>query len=324
MRNQFSLVSPVTGAAALLLFSVPLYTAAAFRADSSAPAPPFRAAAAKPAVSPAFFGTRRTPVLEPGRALRAAQARLERAGRGPAAEVDRWAVGLASERETSRAALARFGTYRPLIEDALRRHGLPLDLAFVPWVESEWRSGATSRAGAAGVWQLMAPTARGYGLEVSEYVDERRDPVRATEAAVRHLADLHRSTGDWHWTLAAYNAGLGRARAGRASFWRERWRLPRETRAYVPRVLAAARVGREPGAWGIQAPPAVPLRFREVWTPGDTPLDHVAVRIGAPPAKLRELNPHLVRGRTPPGRAWRVRIPAGPLPGPAAGSGGRR
>ncbi|HEU4454545.1 MAG TPA: lytic transglycosylase domain-containing protein, partial [Longimicrobium sp.] len=227
----------------------------------------------------------------------------------PAAEVDRWAVHLASDAESSEAALARYAVYRPLIQEALRRHALPLDLAFVPWVESEWKNEATSRAGAAGIWQFMAGTARGYGLEVSEYVDERRDPVRATEAAARHLAHLYRETGDWHAALASYNAGLGRAGHTRGAFWRRRATLPRETRLYVPRVLAAARVGRAPDAWGLRPGAAPPLRFREVWVPGGTPLAAVAARVGAEPADVRALNPHLVRGTTPPGRRWPVRVP---------------
>lgn len=259
-------------------------------------------------------GNRAEPERREYSALTAARARLRRGPSSPAAEVDRWAVRLATRR-TSAAALDRFGRYRPLIEAALAAEGLPRDLAFLPWVESEWRSEATSRAGAAGIWQFMPPTARAYGLEVSPFVDERRDPVRATRAAVRHLAELHRQTGDWHLTLAAYNAGLGRVeRARGGSFWRRRSALPAETRAYVPRVLAAARVGRDPAAWGLEIPTATPLRFREVWTAGGTMLDSVADRAGASRAAVRELNPHLIRAETPPGRSWPVRVPHTPEP----------
>lgn len=248
-------------------------------------------------------------------ALTAARARLRLGTSSPAAEVDRWAVSLATQSRTSAAALNRFGRYRPLIEAALVAEGLPRDLAFLPWVESEWRNEATSRAGAAGIWQLMPPTARAYGLEVSAFVDERRDPVRATRAAVRHLAELHRQTADWHLTLAAYNAGLGRVeRARGGGFWRRRSALPAETRVYVPRVLAAARVGRDPAAWGLEIRTATPLRFREVWTAGGTMLDSVADRTGASRAAVRELNPHLIRAETPPGRSWPVRVPHNPEP----------
>ena len=316
MPEQPSTRRYVSGAAALLVLAAGLFAAAAPQLNAAGPGPARAAAAAWPsgAAEPALGSGIDRPGEPSGRPLPnrllAARENLERGGAGPAAEVDRWALRLASEAESSEAALARYAVYRPLIQEALRRHALPLDLAFVAWVESEWRNEATSRAGAAGIWQFMAGTARGYGLEVSEYVDERRDPVRATEAAARHLADLYRETGDWHATLASYNAGLGRAGHTRGAFWRRRATLPRETRLYVPRVLAAARVGRAPDAWGLRPGAAPPLRFREVWVPGGTPLAAVAARVGAEPGEVRALNPHLVRGTTPPGRRWPVRVPA--------------
>lgn len=316
MPEQPSTRRYVSGAAALLVLAGGLFAAAAPHLNAAGPTPARPPAAAWPprtAGPPQGSDSARSGLPSgqprPGSLLAASRASLQRGGAGPAAEVDRWAVRLASEAESSEAALARYAAYRPLIQETLRRHALPLDLAFVPWVESEWRNEATSRAGAAGIWQFMAGTARGYGLEVSEYVDERRDPVRATEAAARHLADLYRETGDWHAALASYNAGLGRARHTRGAFWRRRATLPRETRLYVPRVLAAARVGRAPDAWGLRAGAAPPLRFQEVWVPGGTPLAAVAARVGVEPGEVRALNPHLVRGTTPPGRRWPVRVP---------------
>lgn len=298
----------VSGAAALLLLAAILFAAAAPQLEASAPA-----GRLNPTV-PSTPARRRDPsparAADTGRSLlAAARANLLGGGTGPAREVDRWALRLASDTIATESALARFAVYRALIHEALRRHGLPADLAYVPWVESEWTNEATSSAGAAGMWQFMAATARAYGLEVSEYVDERRDPVRASEAAARHLADLYRETGDWHAALASYNAGFGRAGRTRGAFWKRRASLPRETRAYVPRVLAAARVGRAPEAWGLHLPAAAPLRFRELWVPGGTPLGSVAARVGADPGRLRALNPHLVRGMTPPGRRWPVRVP---------------
>lgn len=311
MREQHSTRRYVSGAAVLLVLAAGLLAAAARQLNAAGPAPAHAAAAAWPvgaAERVPDSGSARLGRPPPSSLLADARASLQR-GASPAAEVERWAVRLASEAEASEAALARYAVYRPLIQEALRRHTLPLDLAFVPWVESEWRNEATSQAGAAGIWQFMAGTARGYGLEVSEYVDERRDPVRATEAAARHLSDLYRETGDWHAALASYNAGLGRAGHTRGAFWRRRATLPRETRLYVPRVLAAARVGRAPAAWGLRPVAAPPLRFREVWVPGGTPLATVAARVGAGPGEVRALNPHLVRGSTPPGRRWPVRVP---------------
>lgn len=243
----------------------------------------------------------------------AARARLTASPLTPAREVDRWAVRLADRRAQSNAALARYARYRDLIADALRRHRLPADLAFLPWVESEWSPTAQSHAGAMGMWQFMKGTARLYGLEVSSYVDERRDPVRSTEAAARHLSDLRRDLGDWHKALAAYNAGTGRVRRsvgeGNHAFWTGRGRLPKETRNYVPHVLAAARIGRNPEVWGLHTPQANPLSFRQLWTDGGTDLADVARRVGATEAEVIELNPHLIRGRTPPGRRWPVRVP---------------
>lgn len=309
----------MTGASFLLALACALFAAAAAQLDAAGTTPyrpPASATPRPPAVAevlPTAAGDdgETAPAPDPagpGQHLTWARARLARASGGPRSEVDRWAVHLASERTESEAALKRYSVYRPLIHETLRRYGLPLDLAFIPWVESEWKNTAASDAGAEGMWQFMAATARGYGLEVSPYVDERRDPVRSTDAAARHLLDLVRETGDWHAALAAYNAGIGRA-GGRGSFWRRRASLPAETRAYVPRVLAAARVGRAPIAWGLNPPAAAPLRFREVWVPGGVPLDSAALRIGVPAEVVRELNPHLVRGMTPPGRRWPVRVP---------------
>lgn len=228
---------------------------------------------------------------------------------GPAGEVERFAQSLAGDTAAAHRALARYAVYRPLILETLGKYGLPLDLAFVPWVESGWRNEARSDAGAVGMWQFMAETARDYDLEVSAYVDERRDPIRATEAAARYLSDLFRATHDWHAALASYNAGLGRAGHTSGAFWRRRGSLPAETRKYVPRVLAAAQVGRRPSAWGLRAPVRDPLRFREVTVDGGTALDELARMVGADPGAVRDLNPHLIRGVTPPGRRWPVRVP---------------
>ena len=299
----------LTGAASLLATACALFAAVALQLEAAdarepafAPGPTTPSAAAPHEPLPQAAAA-------PGGLLAEARVRLAGSTRGPGREVDRWAVRLATEARESEAALARYSIYQPLIRETLRKYRLPLDLAFIPWVESEWRTDTASVAGADGMWQFMPGTARGYGLEVSEYVDERRDPVRSTDAAARHLVDLYRETADWHTTLAAYNAGLGRAGRARGAFWRRRASLPAETRAYVPRVLAAARVGRAPAAWGLNPPTVPPLRFREVWVSGGVTLEAVAARYGVPGRAVRELNPHLVRGVTPPGRRWPVRVP---------------
>lgn len=303
----------LTGAASLLATACALFAAAVAlqleAADAREPAIAQGPVTPAPAAPDSGKPLPHTAAV-PGELLAEARVRLAGSPRGPGREVDRWAVRLATEARGSEAALARYSVYQPLIRETLQKYRLPLDLAFIPWVESEWRTDTASVAGADGMWQFMPGTARGYGLEVSEYVDERRDPVRSTDAAARHLVDLYRETADWHTTLAAYNAGLGRAGRARGAFWHRRASLPAETRAYVPRVLAAARVGRAPAAWGLNPPSAPPLRFREVWVSGGVTLEAVAARFGVPGRAVRDLNPHLVRGMTPPGRRWPVRVPA--------------
>jgi membrane-bound lytic murein transglycosylase D len=242
----------------------------------------------------------------------------------PAVEVDRWILRLLSDAELRAGmddALGRMSRYEPLIRETLRRNREPEELLYLVIVESEFRENAVSRAGAAGMWQFMAGTGRTYDLEVSEYVDERRDPIRSTEAAARHLADLHREFGSWHLALAAYNAGSGRVgallrryagdqRGDEALYWRIRGHLPRETRDYVPLYLAAAEIARRPQAFGIHPRRLPPLTFSERWVPGGVALEAVARDVGVPVEALRQLNPHLIRGMTPPGRRWPVRVPA--------------
>lgn len=229
----------------------------------------------------------------------------------PQAEVDRWTTVLARDSETA-AALDRLRTYSQLIHESLSAHRVPADLAALPIIESALLPQATSRAGAAGIWQLMPATARAYGLEVSPWVDERRDPVRSTQAAARHLHDLHTELGSWHLAAAAYNCGsarlrraVGRARSDKA-YWIHRDRLPAETREYVPKLLAAVRI-----AGGSRASRRGPgLRFTEVLVPGGVPLSAVASAYGFTADTVSRLNPHLVRRATPPGRPWPVRLPA--------------
>lgn len=309
------------------------------RAATAASEPPVAAGALHatptiPAAAPPHFRavslvaplpTGRSPAATtPGDVLARLRARVARTRPGvPAAEVDRWILRFLTDpdlRTALEAGLGRMTRYEPLIRETLRRHGQPEELLYLVIVESQFRESATSHAGAAGMWQFMPGTGRLYGLEVSEYVDERRDPIRSTAAAVRHLGDLHRQFGSWHLALAAYNAGAGRvgralrgSAAGRRGdevlYWRIRPRLPGETRRYVPLYLAAAEIARDPEAFGLRPRREPPLAFAEVWVPGGVALDEVARRHGVPPAKLRQLNPHLVRGTTPPGRPWPVRVP---------------
>jgi len=137
--------------------------------------------------------------------------------------------------------------YNPIFEEALERYGLPLELKYLPVIESALRPSATSRVGAAGLWQFMIGTGKRYGLEVNTLVDERRDPIKSSEAAAHYLHDLYDMFGDWGLAIAAYNCGEGNiqkaiSRSGNqegADFWSVYNKLPRETRGYVPAFIAA-------------------------------------------------------------------------------------
>ena len=135
--------------------------------------------------------------------------------------------------------------YVPLFEEALEAEGVPLELKYLPVVESAFDPMATSRVGAAGLWQFMVPTAKHYGLTVNSLLDERRDPIKSSQAAARYLKDLYNSFGDWTLAIAAYNCGRNNVlkaikRAGGArDYWAIYPYLPRETRGYVPAFIAA-------------------------------------------------------------------------------------
>ena len=152
------------------------------------------------------------------------------------------------KRKSSVAAmLGSSNFYMPIFEEALEKYGLPLELRYLPVIESAMRPSATSRVGAAGLWQLMLVTGRQYGLEVNTLVDERRDPIKSTDAAARLLRDLYNMYGDWSLAIAGYNCGPGNInkallRAGNPemkNFWTIYNYLPRETRGYVPAFIAA-------------------------------------------------------------------------------------
>lgn len=135
--------------------------------------------------------------------------------------------------------------YFPMFEAALDKQGLPLELKYLPVIESALNPIAVSRAGATGLWQFMLRTGKGYGLEVNSLVDERRDPYKATEAAVQYLKDLYTIYGDWNLVIAAYNCGPGNVNkaiarsGGQRDYWAIYYHLPRETRGYVPAFIAA-------------------------------------------------------------------------------------
>jgi peptidoglycan lytic transglycosylase D len=216
--------------------------------------------------------------------------------------------------------LQRGSKYLPMIQNVFRAEGLPLDLAYVPLIESAFKPRALSRAQARGMWQFMAGTALDHGLKQDWYIDERSDPEKATVAAAKYLltlADLF--GGDWHLALASYNGGPGRVqRAMKAApdsdFWSlaARSRLPRETREYVPMILAAIVIARNPVQYGFDLQSESPAAYEKVSLSSAVDLRRVAEWTGASIDDIQTLNPELRRWTTPlryPG--YELKVPPG-------------
>ena len=218
--------------------------------------------------------------------------------------------------------LSRRGTYGELVRDALRARGMPEDLLYLAMMESGLKPRAISNASAVGLWQFMSPTALQYGLRVDSYVDERRDPIGATEAALDYLHWLHGRFGSWYLAAAAYNAGPGRVERvlrryadGRVGdenlYWEIVDHLPKETREYVPRLIAAAILAKNASAYGFVVNSTERYAFDLVFVPGGTTLRRVASALEIDVGILKDLNPHLVQGVTPPTEVYGVRVPVG-------------
>jgi membrane-bound lytic murein transglycosylase D len=218
--------------------------------------------------------------------------------------------------------LERLGKYGPMIQQKLKERGMPQDLIWLATIESGLDPNAYSKADAAGLWQFIEETGERHGLEVSKYVDERRDPLAATDAALDYLKKLNdRFGGSWYLAAAGYNTGenrverIVREKAGgrfgdEEVFWEIASSLPSETRDYVPVMLAMGHIGKDPAKYGFtDLQPQEPLVFEELKVAGGTRLEDVAKQINVDPDVLYELNPHLVKKQTPPGREWAVRIP---------------
>ncbi len=219
--------------------------------------------------------------------------------------------------------MRRGSKYLPMIQNVFRAEGLPLDLAYVPLVESAFKPNALSRVKAKGVWQFMTGTALENGLRRDWYIDERSDPEKATVAAAKYLRTLSGLfKGDWHLALASYNGGPGRVQrairtAGLDDFWKlaDKPRLlPRETREYVPMILAAIVIARNPSQYGfdVAAEGTTSPEYEKVTLPRPVDLRRVAEWTDTSIDEIQALNPELRRWTTPVrDTKYELKVPAG-------------
>jgi len=206
------------------------------------------------------------------------------------------------------AGLERSLRYLPMIRQVFEEEGIPADLAYVPLIESAFKTNALSRASARGMWQFMPGTGREYSLDQTWFVDERADPEKATRAAAQYLKSLYAFfDGDWNLALASYNSGPGRVqgairRAKTSDYWKltqsTRY-LPRETREYVPMIMAATIIAKNPALYGFEVGANEPLAYDRVIVPNALDLKIIAEWIDVSVDELRELNPELRRTTTP-------------------------
>lgn len=224
--------------------------------------------------------------------------------------------------------LQRMPRFEQMIRAKLRENGVPEDMVYLALIESGYSNSAVSRARATGMWQFMKGTGKLYGLRIDSWVDERRDPIRATDAAARHLADLRDRFGSMYLAAAAYNAGAGKVGRGLrrigdddeeednpdAAFFRlyDTRFLRRETKDYVPKLIAAALIAKQPEKYGFEKTVGVqPLSYDSIVVSDATGLDVLARLADTTVAAMRELNPQFVRLVTPPRQSAIVRLPAG-------------
>jgi len=215
------------------------------------------------------------------------------------------------------------GAFEQTVDSALAARAMPPSLRYVPLIESGYSPGARSHASAVGMWQFMPGTAREFGMDVGVFVDERRNPYLATEAAVDFLDDLNRRFDSWFLALAAYNGGPNRTRRilrenaplaapSDSLFWALRSHWPRETQEFVPKLLGAIIVAQDPQKYGYSLSTADPrFTFDEVMVPAATTFDVLAEAAVSVEEEIRRLNPELFRGFTPPGSTYLLRVPVG-------------
>jgi membrane-bound lytic murein transglycosylase D len=218
--------------------------------------------------------------------------------------------------------MARSTRYIPLMKKILSEFSLPEDLVYLAMIESGFSTKAYSRAHAAGPWQFIRETGERYGLRVNSWIDERKDPIKSTRAAAKHLADLYNRFGSWYLAAAGYNAGEGKISRALALYnAQDYWEITGdncryikdETKQYVPKMIAAALIAKEPEKYGfVGIHYYSPLSFDEVTVPGNVELKDVAVACGVDLETIVDLNPELKRWITPPGSSsYALHIPVG-------------
>jgi membrane-bound lytic murein transglycosylase D len=216
-------------------------------------------------------------------------------------------------------AYARSGRYHDMIVSTLKQEGVPQDLIYLAQAESGFKPHAMSRVGARGIWQFMAGRGLGYGLHHNMYLDDRQDPEKSTRAAARHLKDLYNQFGDWYLAMAAYNSGPGTVQAavkrtGYADFWElyNRKVLPRETKNYVPIILAVTIMTKNPSQYGLDSVVMEkPDDYDTVTLDYPVDLRLVSDCVGVTTDELQDLNPSLLRLSTPRTGSFQLHIPAG-------------
>ena len=222
-------------------------------------------------------------------------------------------------RKAMEAGIRRSGRYMPLFRKIFEEEGVPQSMIYMAHVESNFKPSAYSRAGARGIWQFMVGTGRGYGLKRDWWIDERADIPKSTRAAARHLKDLYQELSDWYLVMASYNAGIGRIlrnqeRYGPIDYWTmvKRRLLPRETRNFVPSILAAIIVYQNPELYGFNVEPDDPIEFETVGVSDQVALEVIGAEINVPVGELMGLNPELRRGITPFDHAeYELKVPLG-------------
>ncbi len=212
-------------------------------------------------------------------------------------------------------AFQRSGRYLPMMRGIFQEKGLPLDLVNLAYIESAFKYRAYSRAKAMGIWQFIKSTGQRYSLKVSHWYDERRDPEKATRAAAAYLRDLYGMFKSWELALAAYNAGEQRVqraidRQGINDYWS--LRLPRETQLFVPAFMAITIISKNPQRYGFTPPTETPWEVERATVPGAIELRSIARAVNVHPDEIRDLNPAMLRGITPPSSSYsEILLPPG-------------